>query len=59
MGATTGEHRLKHPRAEAGPPIGLPSQLLPMQVISDRKGEDDPFVRTSEEKVGLTHPSEI
>jgi hypothetical protein len=30
MGATAGEHQLKHPRAEAGPPIGLPSQLLPM-----------------------------
>jgi hypothetical protein len=58
-GGWAGEHRWKHPRAEAGPPTGSPSQLLPMQVISDHKGEDDSFVCTSKEKVGLTLRSEI
>jgi hypothetical protein len=54
-GATVGEHRLKRPQVEVGLPSGLPSQLLPIQVISDREGEDDPLVCTGEERVGRTH----
>jgi hypothetical protein len=54
-----GEHQLKRPWVEVGPPSSLPSQLLPIQVILDHEGEDDPLVCTGEERVGLTHPSEI
>jgi hypothetical protein len=59
MGAMACEHRAKHPRAKAGLPTGLPSQLLPLQVIFDHEREDDPFVCTSGEKVGLTPSSKI
>jgi hypothetical protein len=30
-----------------------------MQVISDNEGEDDPFICTCEERVGLAHTSKI
>jgi hypothetical protein len=58
-GAMGRECRLKHSLAEGGLPTGLPSQLPPMEVISDCEAEDDPLVCTSDKNVGLTHPSEI
>jgi hypothetical protein len=58
-GTTTSERRPKRPRAEVGLPTGLPSQVLPLQVISNREGEEDPFMCTSGEKVGLTPSSMI
>jgi hypothetical protein len=58
-GAIANKRRPKHPCAEARPPTGLPSQLLPLRVISNREGEDDPFVCTSGEKVGVAPSFEI
>jgi hypothetical protein len=47
MGAMTGERRLKRHRAKAGLATDYLCQSLPMKVVSDREGEDDPSVCTS------------
>jgi hypothetical protein len=49
------EHRPKRSRVEVMQPTGSPSQLL----ASDREVEDNPFVCTSGDKVGLTPSSKI
>jgi hypothetical protein len=59
MGSTAIKRRLKKSQAEDELRTDLPRQLLSTQVTSNHVGEEDPFVCTSGEKVGLTPHSEI
>jgi hypothetical protein len=58
-GSTIGEQRPKHPLAEAGLPTDSSRKLLPTQESSDHEREEDPFIGTNGEKVGLTPRPEI
>jgi hypothetical protein len=54
-----GERRLKHPRAEGGPPTDPSMPLFPALVTLDHEGEEDPSVRMGREEMGPAPRPEV